>query len=272
MTGNRNESHMKIEDAEALLIRWVREKPSTPYSSYGYDIYLPNVMRWALSQGGQEESLAIDRQMGPISPVFYSAAWELCRRGIIRPGVREYQQQATPDGSAGNGYSITPFGRQWASEAERDSFVPTEPQRFAEMIAPYSEQFGPGFHERAQEAVRCYGAHAYLSCCVMCGAAAESILLAAAARKNGEEQTLKTYASARGRSRVQTALLASVNEAIRQEFNSLSVLLKYWRDEASHGRPARIRDNEAYTSLALLLRLAQFVESHWLALTASDVR
>lgn len=263
---------VNVEDAETLLIRWIRENPSSAYSNYGYDIYLPNVIRWALSQQAQPASKDVERLMRPASPVFYSAAWELCRRGIIRPGVREMGLQDTADGSAGNGYSITPFGRQWASESEHDDFVPTEPQRFAQMLAPYVEQFGPGFHERAQEAVRCYGAHAYLSCCVMCGAASESILLAAATEKSGEEKTLQAYASARGRSRVQTALLANVNEAIRQEFSFLSVLLKYWRDEASHGKASKIRDNEAYTSLALLLRLAQFVQMHWTSLTSDSGR
>ena len=36
---------MKVEDAEALLIRWLRNPPTTSYSSYGYDLYLPTVLR-----------------------------------------------------------------------------------------------------------------------------------------------------------------------------------------------------------------------------------
>jgi hypothetical protein len=102
----------------------------------------------------------------------------------------------------------------------------------------------------------------------MCGAAAESILLAAAIAKSGEEDVLKAYNGANGRSRVQSSLLGQVPEPIRQEFNNLSVLLKYWRDSSAHGRPVSIRDNEAYTSLALLLRLAQFVDENWDRLTS----
>jgi hypothetical protein len=41
------------------------------------------------------------------------------------------------------------------------------------------------------------------------------------------------------------------------------VLLKDWRDEAAHGKPSGITDNEAYTSLAMLLRFAQFVNDNW---------
>ena len=116
----------------------------------------------------------------------YAAAWELCRRGILRPGVRQYQEQATPGGSAGDGYSITPFGRQWLAEATQDDFVPTEPERFGQMMACYRERFGKAFQERAQEAIRCYGAHAYVACCTMCGAAAEAILLTIAIGKEEE--------------------------------------------------------------------------------------
>jgi hypothetical protein len=254
---------MQIEDAERVLIRFIRERPAIEYSSYGYDIYISNVIRWYVAATGTTDRNEIERSIRDLSPFFYAAAWELCRRGVIRPGVRQYGLQDTPHGSAGEGYSITPFGAQWAAEADHADFVPTEPQRFAQMLAPYGTRFGGGFQERAQEAVRCYGAHAYLACCAMCGAAAESILLAAASAKRGEEQTLKTYATAAGRSRVQVDLLGHVADPLRNEFTSLSVLLRYWRDESSHGQAVRIGENEAYTSLGLLLRLAQFVGQHW---------
>jgi hypothetical protein len=255
---------MNVEDAEKLIIRYVRQPDSEGYASYGYDVYLPNVIRQHLGHNQPNE----DQRIRQLSTVFYDGAWELCRRGILRPGVRAHGLQATDDGNAGNGYSITPFGRQWAEEAENDDFVPTEPQRFGQMLKPFAARFGPSFAERAQEAIRCYGAHAYLACCAMCGAAAEAILLSAAIAKNGEEATLNAYAGASGRSRVQTALLGQANAFLRQEFNSLSVLLKYWRDSAAHGDAVSIKDNEAYTSLALLLRLAQFVDTEWDSLTA----
>lgn len=266
---------MHVEDAEFILIQFIRTKPSTAYPNYGYDIYIPNVIRWHLRPSGgvdlsDRPGAGIDhQQVRELSPTFYAAAWELCRRGVIRPGVRQMGLQATEQGSSGDGYSVTPFGEQWAAESERDDFVPTEPQRFAQMLKPYQSRFGPGFYERAQEAVRCYGAHAYLACCAMCGAAAESILLAAAIAHRDEETVLKSYLSANGRSRVQKDLLAHAREPIRREFDSLTVLLKYWRDEAAHGKAALIADNEAYTSLALLLRLAQFVHQHWNEITRS---
>jgi hypothetical protein len=178
---------------------------------------------------------------------------------------------ATPDGSAGSGFSITPFGKRWVQEANPDLFVPTEPERFAQMIEPYKRRFGSGFHARAQEAVRCYGAHAFLACCTMCGAAAESILLATAIAKDGdEEQILKTYASASGRMRIENALVGKAKEQLTREFRGSTILLKYWRDEAAHGIASTIADDEAYTALAMLLRYAMFIHAHWDELTANN--
>jgi len=210
------------------------------------------------------------RKMIEASPAFLSAAWELCRRGILRPGVTTMNAQATPDGGAGNGYSITPFGYQWLGEPEADTYVPTEPERFARLLEQYKEIFGSSFHQRAQEAIRCYGAHAYIACCAMCGAAAESIFLTVAiAKAKDEKQTLSTYLSANGRSRIEKQVIGQAKEHIKREFIGFTALLKYWGDASAHGTETLVTDNEAYTSIALLLRYAALVKDSWSELTGS---
>ena len=259
---------MNIEDAEKVIIRWISEGSRTPYSNYGYDVYIPNIIRSLLREKGIDADREGYEEKKELSPFFYAAAWELCRRGIIRPGVNIIDAQATDDGSSGNGYSITPFGKKWIDESDKDSFIPTEPGRFAEMLAPYKDKFGAGFYERAQEAIRCYGAHSFLACCVMCGAASESILLSMAIHKAGDEQeVLAEYSTSRGRSRIENIVVGQANERIQKEFRGYAGLLKYWRDEASHGRASNISDNESYTSLALLLRFAMFAFDNWNELT-----
>jgi len=260
---------MNTEDAANFLIGWIRNPSTGGCSNYGYDIYLPNVIRAYLrNTGANEDDRRATREL---SPHFYAAAWELCRRGIIRPGVNIMGAQSTDDGGAGNGYSITPFGSQWLCESDEDNYVPTEPGRFAEMLKPYKDRFGPQFAQRSQEAIRCYGAHAYLACCVMCGAAAESILLATAIEKaNDEDKILSMYNSSQGRSRVEKYLLGSVRKRLEQEFTGFLTLLKYWRDQAGHGAASNIGDNEAYTSLALLLRFAMYVNEWWGELGSHD--
>jgi len=152
----------------------------------------------------------------------------------------------------------------WITEGDEELFVPTEPERFAEMLAPFKVRFGPGFHERAQQAIRCYGARAYLACCAMCGVAAESILLATAIAKSGDEkEVLRTYAAAKGRTRVEDQVIGQASDHLKREFRGLTELVKYWRDEAAHGRASAISDNVAYTSLAVLLRYAMFIHQNW---------
>lgn len=262
---------MNEENAFNYIVYYLRHKPALKYSSYGYDFYLPGIILHYVEHHERLQDYEVERRCRGLSPLFYAAAWELCRRGIIRPGIRVMGEQSTPDGSAGNGYSITPFGNTWIAESDRDDFVPTEPGHFAKMLEPFKSKMGPGFYERAQQGIRCYGAHAYLACCAMCGAAAESILLALAVAKDGEgeEKVLSTYRSAQGRSRVENMVLGQVRQQVQIEFRGYTTLLKYWRDEAAHGRPSGITDNEAYTSLSLLLRFAHFSNDHWAELTAS---
>jgi hypothetical protein len=252
---------MKLEDATKLLIQFLRNPDHGSFSKYGYEIYLPNLLiTYFGKQGIQNE----EQELRKLSPVFYAAGWELCRRGILRPGIKYHGAQATADGGAGNGYSITPFGHTWLKESNHHDFVPTEPERFGEILAKYKHKFGAGFHERAQQAIRCYGAHAYLACCVMCGASAESVILSAAIAKEKDETViLEKYRSANGRKSIENILIGKARKQLQDVYKTYSALLKYWRDEAAHGRASKIEDNEAHTSLVLLLRLAMFVNDNW---------
>lgn len=252
---------MKLEDATKLLIEFLRNPDHGSFGSYGYEIYFPAIL---ITYFRKQRIQDTDRELRELSPVFYAAGWELCRRGILRPGITHYGAQATADGGAGNGYSITPFGRTWLKEGGQDDFVPTEPERFGEILGKYKSKFGAGFHERAQQAIRCYGAHAYLACCVMCGASAESIVLAVAiAKEKDEKEILRKYSSANGRRTIENILIGKARKQIQDDYKAYSTLLKYWRDEAAHGKASKLDDNEAYTSLALLLRLSTFINDNW---------
>jgi len=256
------------EDAFHLIVRALREGSTSGYGGYGYDLYLPNIVRHYLTTIRSLSEPAGSLKERSVSPAFLAAAWELARRGVLRPGVRAFNQQATDDGSAGSGFSITPSGRKWLQDAGRYDFVPIEPGRFSRILDSFTVRFGTGFQERSQEAIRCYGANAYVACCAMCGAAAESILLAAAVAKNGDAiKVEQMYLSSGGRGRVEKLVVGQQTSAIQDELRGYMSLLKYWRDSASHGHRTGVGDNEAYTALAVLLRLAQFVDDRWNTLT-----
>jgi hypothetical protein len=101
--------------------------------------------------------------------------------------------QSTEDGSAGSGYSITTAGHAWINDTEHATFIPTEPSRFAELIGRFRANLGEGFFQRAQEAINCHSATAYLACRAMCGGATESILLRLAIEKDGSEENFSGF-------------------------------------------------------------------------------
>lgn len=268
MANSDKEVTLDQEDAFHFIVLYLKESRKSSYGSYGYELYLPNVMRDYLETVRGVSHHDTGRFLPTISPSFYAAAWELCRKGILRPGIKRHGEQVTDDGSGGNGYSITPLGREWLKKAGQYDYVPVDPGRFARLLDNFSPRFGSGFQERCQEALRCYNAQAYVACCAMCGAAAESIVLSIAVKKTGDEgEILKTYSSAGGRGRIENLIIGKKDKSIQDEFRGYLILLKYWRDIAAHGRVSEIKDPEAYTSLALLLRFAQFANDRWDELT-----
>lgn len=239
---------ISLDDAIQSLAKHARDviegrSMSQHGTSYGYDIYIPLAIKSYLAEKSQNGHAKLIEA----SPVFYDAAWQLCRRGILRPGIRKMDQQETPDGSAGNGYSVTPWGRAWLKQTtDVSSFVPVEPGRFATLIGRFHYRFGDGFFQRAQEASKCHFSTAYLACCVMCGAAAESIVLRLAIEKRGDEgEVLAIYRTAGGRGRVERIILDRVRDRLADQFRTMTDLLKYWRDNASHGVLSEISEFEA---------------------------
>jgi len=261
---------MQEEDAILIIVEWFLSDRPGSSCHYGYDLYIPNLIQEHLELTQPRlDRIQVARLRDELFPVFANAAWTLCRRGILRPGVSRYMTQATEQGSSGSGFSLTPFGDEWIRDTEHHLFVPTEPGRFAHMLEPFRDRFGLGFHQRAQAAVCCYGANIYLACCAMCGAAAESILLATAiACVKSETKVLNAYASARGRSRVEQMVINRVVDPLKVDFLNHTRLISYWRDESAHGKLSNISENEAFTSLALLLRFALFVNQNWDTLTS----
>jgi hypothetical protein len=233
-------------------------------NTYGNDIWIAGIVRsyWARLM---DPNLLTPEHYLP----FYDAAWELCRIGVLRPGQSAPMGQGTIGGGvySGDGYSITAFGHAWLANPDRR--MAGEPSRMSEIFATFEGGYGPGFAQRAHEAIRCHRTTNYLAACVMAGAAAESILLAVAIAKTGDEaKILKDYASAGGRARVTKLVLSGLKNSVARTFEAALQVLHYWRDDAAHGMATTITEVEAYASLTQLIRLAQFCSDHWAELTA----
>ncbi|MGC2603170.1 MAG: hypothetical protein WA384_17725 [Rhodomicrobium sp.] len=232
---------------------------------YGYDLWAPAVARsWVISERVNERER--DRAAREASGVFYEAAWELCRRGLLRPGVHTAQAQGIDDGG---GYCLTAYGRQWLREADEGHFISMQPGALAAAFERYRARFGEGYHQRTQEAIMCRNVDVWLPACVMMGAAAESVLLAIATEKGGREQTIRTYEGRDGRRLLLNLVLGQAPDRLARPFRAGMELLKYWRDTAGHGQVAPISFAEADQSLRELLSLSQFASDNWNELTAN---
>lgn len=137
---------IEIDDAISFLLELARHPRQTSYSNYGYEIYLPNIIHAFLSErdGARLHGYITDQpEAKSIYPQFCDAAWELCRRGILRPGLKKIGGQAT--GASGEGYLITAVGRAWLKTVDEISFVSTEPSRFGQMAARFQDRLGDGY-------------------------------------------------------------------------------------------------------------------------------
>lgn len=131
---------MPIDDAIAFLVDYMRRpRPGNGYPSFGYEIYLPNVVvAYIVEAERSAEHLSTiysGARARQLSPSFYEAAWDLSRRGVLRPGVKEFGGQSAGEGE---GYTVTSIGRKWLTEAA-DTFVLLEPTRLGRFCGTFSE-------------------------------------------------------------------------------------------------------------------------------------
>lgn len=272
-----------VSEEEALrkLLFFLRSggTHSDPMSSptFGNDIYLPELLQRILNEQRDEHRARSPQGMVSYqtntqknSEPYYRAAWSLVNRGILCPAPVFPAPNGHPMTQvAGAGFNITDYGRRWLTQSADTECFPSEYGRFGQLLSVHSKRLGSGFLSRSQEALACYQARAYLACCAMCGAAAESILLSLAIRRNGNEQdVLNEYRKTKGRSRIEGMVLMKQNSYVVRELPNFTALLNYWRDESAHGGDSVLSEEEAFTSLILLLRFAQFADQRWDQLTA----
>jgi hypothetical protein len=255
-------SVMELDQAIAILLEELRAARTR---RYGYDLYARHGAEVAAQRLHPNDHNLRERTTIDLSSLFLEAAWELCRRGIVRPGIRRTGDQAVDEG----GYSLTAAGRAALENLDAASIILAQPGSLAATLGGYRNRFGDGFHQRAMEAIKCRNAEAWLACCAMVGASAESVLLAIAIRKVGnEEQVLRTYRSARGRQAVLNFIVGQANAQTRTTLTTFAGIISLWRDDAAHGQISPISTANADEALRQLLHMCQWVVQEWDALTA----
>src|SRR5258708_22576123 len=186
------DSMMHFDDAFDLLIKYLAAVPelkgknARAAHSHGHagDLWIPHLVQgyWQ----SRSELIASENLEDHHFQPFYDAAWELCRIGVIRPGEFAPRGWATDAGLfSGDTFSITRFGRAWLKDASQRPIA--DPPRLSEALQGFADRFGGGYAQPATAAVSTYPTGNYLAACMMSGAAAESILLALATAKTGDE-------------------------------------------------------------------------------------
>jgi hypothetical protein len=237
-----------------------------------YDVWLPSlVWQYVLQIGyspNRQAEHQNDSEFEDIWRAFYDAAWRLCRLGVFRPTASWARYAGSVMSAAGNGYSYTSHGVIWFKTSDL-LFIPSDPARYLALLSKEAERLGQGFAQRAREAAACHQTGNHLACCAMCGAAAESAILQTAITKIGDEdQVLEEYLTPSGRRRVMEIIFGPSPSKLQERFiSSAANLLFYWRDETAHGQASTVSEIEAFHSLTLLVRLAQFLFGNWESLT-----
>jgi hypothetical protein len=271
---SRKEIEMQFDDALDVLIKYLAAVPESKGKTarkgqgqgHAGDLWIPHVVQgyWqSLPKQVASEDLE-DRHFQP----FYDAAWELCRIGVIRPGEFAPRGWATDAGLfSGDTFSITKFGKTWLKDASQRPIA--DPSRLSHVLQGFGDRLGGGYAQRATEAVRTYRTGNYLAASMMCGAAAESILLALAIAKIGDEtKVLVEYNTTGGRRRLAKRICANASTALAAQLEASLQPLGRWYDGAGHATTTTVSEMEAHIGLTDLLRLSQFAHDHWVELTA----
>jgi hypothetical protein len=259
------------DQALDYLIELLQRNKGRGLERFDYEIYIPVVAELFIRESAKPPQNVnpqdwVNQGVEDIAGLFISAAYSLCRLGILRPGTTNFRASFGQFRGDGQGYCIMAFGHRWIAEAP-PSLPATQPSKATDMLHSVGTQFGDAYMLRSSEAVLAYNGLAYYACCAMVGAAAEAILLAASVAKFGESNAIKMYFSGRGRSRLQSTLFGNQPDWMGTQFASHSDLIGYWRDQAAHGHQTGITEAEAFSALGRLLRLAQFTADNWGAIT-----
>lgn len=256
------DTQLSVEDATKYIIQALRQ-PKTAFDDYGYDVDMYKIMASYAHQHLGADHNSLHTCLWELSPLFFDAASILVQRGLFRVSKSRWCQNHMIQ-HAGNGYSLTQQGREWLFSNKDEVFIHSDPSSMGQFLATYRTLLGDGFCQRAQEAVKCINSGAHLACCVMAGAATESIFIKIAIAKfNDEKGVLDMYRSAGGTRRLKNSVSGNLPEQLKVSFNDLMGLLESWRNEAAHGVVSEISNLEAQLALYKLMRLAEFTKNNW---------
>ena len=74
--------------------------------------------------------------------LFSDAIWDLCRKGILRPGPSFVSDTYKQPQLVNEGFAVTKYGQDWIMKFTIDDLLPADPNRLSQVFEKYQKLFG----------------------------------------------------------------------------------------------------------------------------------
>lgn len=106
---------LKTDDALNYILKSLRQPGPASHGQHGYHATVVSLAeRYVSDVLGKHHSDSVENEdTYAVSIALYDAAWELARRGIVRPSVHNSFMQFAAFNAAGGGFTLTEIGAEW---------------------------------------------------------------------------------------------------------------------------------------------------------------
>lgn len=104
-----------VDEALNFILRKLKAEGPARFDRDGFDFWVADYAARYLEEveGVRPRPPIEDQRTYDASVPFFDAAWELARRGVLRPSVRNSFMQWAARYSTGGGYTLTGIGAEW---------------------------------------------------------------------------------------------------------------------------------------------------------------
>jgi hypothetical protein len=109
-----------VDEALNFILRKLRTEGPARFDRDGFDFWVSDYAARYLEEveGVRPRPPIEDQRTYDASVPFFDAAWELARRGVLRPSVRNSFMQWAARYSTGGGYTLTEIGAEWLASLD----------------------------------------------------------------------------------------------------------------------------------------------------------
>lgn len=106
---------LNTDEALNYILKWLREPGPAMHGQHGYHATIVSLAEHYVREvlGKQHPDTVENEDTYSVSTALYDAAWELARRGIVRPSVQNSFMQFAAYNAAGGGFTLTAIGAEW---------------------------------------------------------------------------------------------------------------------------------------------------------------